>query len=729
MTGPVRERRFAFTKPMAAPEPSDGTQLDLGHLMLAVRRQLRLVALSALVGSVVAVLMILGTAPRYNAVELVLLDEKRADLLDQVSPMPSAMSSDSAVQSEIEIIKSQEMAYTVVDRLNLDEDAGFLSPPVDTTDKVIGAVTSLADPLADLLTPAPPAPAPDPVEGSEVSPDSLLAVAPTPRDRAAALLRNRLSVNRVGRSFVIEIGFEDFDPARATRIARVYGSSYERFQLEANREIAGNAAEWLQERLDVLDRQSLEAASAVQQFRAENDLTQVRGNLLTEQQQSELATELVSAAANSAEKKAQLDSMESLLARADEGEDIVTVPGPQGDEQALTAELRREFQNVRLRHASLLDQFGPEHPQVLELQRRLDDLKDVLRSELSQATESARIAYAAARGREQSLRADLEAAISTSDEDVAVRGRLQQLEAISETFYDVYRQYLGRYQVAMQQQGFPIASVNVISRAEMPRDPSSPRKKAMLLAGAFLGAFIGIMIAAIRELLPKPVRTPSALRREVGVDCAGLLPAASGDDSDAELYTRTRTLARAAQSCEHFMDGAHGVVVGISPLTKDAPSGDALAVDLAEVLSRDDTRSVLVIADSSTADASALDLPQRGVTRVPRQAVFDHHSRTPHAPQGDDAILDGLRARYDFVLFEMPPLSRAEHIEPNGRTFDIAILRVPWGNVLPGFVSDALKAEPAFASRLATMVLEGADLRVSRSYMTPGSYEERETYA
>ncbi len=640
------------------------------------------------------------------------------------------------MQSEIEIIKSQDMAYRVVDRLNLDENEAFLSPPVDATDQVIDWLFSLGDPLVALLTPSAPEPAPEPTTAPEdVSEDDVpqIDAKPSSRDRAAGLLRDRLSVSRSGRSFVIQIGVQDFEPVRAALIARVYGSSYERFQLEANRQVAGNAAEWLQERLDVLNQQSLEAASAVQEFRAANDLTQVRGSLLTEQQQSELATELVAAAANSAEKKAQLDSMESLLERASEGEDIVTVPGPDGREQELTTELRRDYQNVRLRYGSLLDQFGPDHPQVQELERRMEDLRDALRSELVQATEGARIAFNAARSREESLRQDLEGATSMSDENVAVRGRLQQLESISDTYEEVYRQYLGRYQVAVQQQGFPIASVDVISRAEVPTGASSPRKKALLVAGAFLGGLIGMMIAAVRELGAKPVRTPSTLRKEVGIDCAGLLPSKKRAEGDAERRTRARTLERLALSCEQYPSSSLGILIGIAPLTNDDDGDDALAEDLAAILTRGDRRSVLLIGDKTSFDAASQQAsPSGGVTRVSMQAVRDHHDGQVTAEnelQDDGTIVSELRESFDFVLFQMPPLSQSNRSDANSRACDIAILRVPWGRVLPGFVSDALKDNPTFEARLSTAVLEGADLRMARRYMGQGSYEERETYA
>ena len=111
-------------------QAGDGT-LDTGALARAIRRQARLVGLAALVGALVAVILIIGSVPRYSATETILLDEERNELLNQVSAMPNAQRSDAAVQSEIEILGSQVLAMDVVERLSLHEDPSFMDPPDD----------------------------------------------------------------------------------------------------------------------------------------------------------------------------------------------------------------------------------------------------------------------------------------------------------------------------------------------------------------------------------------------------------------------------------------------------------------------------------------------------------------------------------------------------------------------------------------------------------------------
>ncbi len=734
MNEPVKERRISWTKDNAhlLAGYRDEPRIDTGAMIRAVRRQVPLTMASATLGVALSVVMILGSVPRYTAVETVLLDEERAELLNEVSPLPNAVRSDTAVQSEIEIIKSRALAYQVVDMLGLEQDTDFLSPPLGATEHVSRLISSVTRPLARLLTPAPPAPRADALSsgmgtqgGAETTiPEFDLEV--TDRDRAVRILRDRLSVSRSGRSLVIEIGFSDFDPTRAALIARGYGSAYENFQLVTTNEVAAKAEAWLRDRLEVLEEKSIQAASALQEFRTENDLVQVRGDLLTEQQQSELASELVTAAASAAEAEAHLDSLESLVARVRNDEQIIAVPFVDGLVAGGSEDLRRNYLSARQNYRRIVEQFGAEHPQAQQLQDRIQVLTDALIVDLEQATEAARVVYNMARGREQSLRSDLAATTDTSDLNVTLRGRLQQLEAISETYAQVYRDYLARLEVTMQQQNFPIASIKIISPAEVPRDPSSPQKKAMIFAGLLLGGLLGALIGAARELVPKPVRTAAALRHEVGLNCAGLLPGKDSARDKAAANTKARTLERLAQACEANRQNSSGVLIGIAPLLPGLAKPQDLPMELAQRLSGHGSRKVLVIHADHASDRSP-QTPSAGVDTVSLESVAasfsDPDTRTPGL--GDlTQLAKELRQKYDFVLVDMPPLSQAAQSDPTSWAYDVTLLRIAWGKVLPSFISEALQDHPRFSAALTTTVLEDANLAAARKYISPGSYEE-----
>ncbi|MFO6464241.1 GumC family protein [Jannaschia sp. KMU-145] len=732
MTEPVRDRRISW-QPVTTKglDPADtGPQSDFGGLYRAARRQMRLVAVCAAAGIVLSILIILGSVPRYVAGVTVLLDEERAELINQVSPLPSVVRSDAVVQSEIQIIRSEALALQVVDALDLDENQGFLSPPVGATQRVIDAVMSLTDPLARALSPRPPS---APSSGDRaVSPGAVSDLKRTDRDRAAATLRDRLSVSRSGRSLVIEVSYRGYDPVLTTRIARTYGSAYERFNLRTNNDVAVTAEQWLRDRLEVVEAQSIAAAAAVQEFRVENGLLEVRGGLLTEQQQSELASELVSASAETAGARAQLDSMEALLARAEAGGDIVTVPLARGEDQSVVQGIRRDYVEAQMRYARLAEEFGADNPRALDLAATIDNLRDAMRLELEQATEAARVVHAVARSREQSLQADLSAATRIGSDGVALRGRLQQLEAIAATYAEVYRGYLNSLEVTLQQQQFPISIVKIISDASIPTGAISPQKKSVLITGMMLGILLGAFLGAVRELMPKPLRTASAMRAETGLHCAGVLPRSADAGTEDGRATRMRTIQLLAEACERHSRFGSGLMVLLTPLTAAEELGRDMPRQLGRRLAAGGARDVLLIDAVEPGDGGSqpFETEEGGIHSIGLEALFVEHdgAEAPHRA-GLDAVAANLRERFDVVLVLTQPLAGPVAPDAPGWPVDLAILRVPWGRVQPRFVTDALVDRAAFRSVLATTVLEGADLEVASRYMTRGSYEERALHA
>ena len=91
--------------------------------------------------------------------------------------------------------------------------------------------------------------------------------------------------------------------------------------------------------------------------------------------------------------------------------------------------------------------------------------------------------------------------------------------------------------------------------------------------------------------------------------------------------------------------------------------------------------------------------------------------------------MDDVASEYDFVLLLLPPLTRTIAVDPLSGMFDVSVMTIPWGKVSSELISGALRDHQVFASRLATTVLEGANLRKARRYMRSGDYEERIIHA
>lgn len=723
MTGPIRERPMGWVSRGA--RGSEGEEAyDVGGLVRMARRRLPLVVIGGLIGMAIAVAMILGSVPRYRAIETVLLDEERSELLREVSPLPNAIRTDAAVQSELEIIKSQALARRVVDRIDLHLDQDFLNPPVGATQRAAAFVNSLTVPIARMLDPEPASPPPevDLAAERQASADPEEAA----MERAAAMLRGNLDVRRVGRSFVLEIGYLGYNPQRARDIARAYGRSYQTFQLDATTQVAANAGRWIQERLSVLERQSLEAAAAVQRFRSENDLVQVRGSLLTDQQQSELASELIRAAAQRAEKGAILDSLRALLdAPPSEALSVAALPSALGAQDVL-GDLRQEYADTQRRYQAVLEVYGAENEQVRQLETALAELEAAAADALRRVVNAVTADYAIAQSREASLREDLESyADAGPDSDSAILGRLAQLEAVAETYQAVYRDYLERYELTTQQQAFPIASVQVISPAETPRGAASPQKKMMLATGLFLGGLIGALVGALLEMRPRRLRTAFEIEEELGLPCAGLAPkgASAGDGGRKERVMR-RTATRVQAAIDDRRPAGEGLIAGIASVCT-ARNSHAFLTALVETVSPGKESTVLIV-DAGGADKGLLVALQRAanVHVLDRSRLSEFEAALAAPDRASE-----MRTDYDYTFVLLPPLTEQLRADQMTQLIDTTVLTIPWGKVGLPLIRGALEDHKEFRTRLSTTVLDEANLRSARRYMRPGSYEEQTSHA
>jgi uncharacterized protein involved in exopolysaccharide biosynthesis len=197
-----------------------------------VRRNLRLILafLALTIGSSAAYLLF--ASPRFTA-EAVLYIEK-----PQIRPVQfEAASSDNSldsktVDSQVEILKSDAIALSVVKSLQLADNAVFM-----------GART------AGL----------------------------TAEQDAMRVLRRNMSVSRVGLSAVIRINFSDSDPQQAARIANAVATAYIENRTNARNHAAETATNWLESRLRDLQKKAADAEKQVQDFQAKNEIVEQAG--------------------------------------------------------------------------------------------------------------------------------------------------------------------------------------------------------------------------------------------------------------------------------------------------------------------------------------------------------------------------------------------------------------------------------------------------------------------
>lgn len=743
---------------------SDGDFIDLESLVAIGLRRMRIVALFALAGLVLGGLYLLFTPSVYTAATRILLDEDLARFTQEETPVASSTQMDSHILSQVEILKSSQLARSVVLAEKLQDNEAFLDPPSSP----IGWAKQHVKSAVKAILPA------EPATGGKSDADEARI------GKATALLQQAVSADRLGRSLVLELTLKANDPALAGSLARAYADKYLEDQLDANFDATQRAMIWLQGRLDDLRRSSNEAATAVEEYRAKQGLTTASGELVSDQQLSDLNSQLILAQAETANARARYEKFRSLV--ENRGEDAVmnvTIPSDQPN-SAQMSDLKARYLNIVSRERDIAERYGEDHPQAVRLQKERDELEDRIFRELEQLTATYRTEYEVARSREESLRANVGTLRGESAQSGQAMVKLRELEQKSTALSNLYQTYLGRYEEASQQRSLPIAKARVISEAENPVAPSSPREAVVLALSLALGLFAGAGAAAFQEFRERFFRTGGDVEGTLGLKFLGYLPLLSksdlkpaqkpaqtpGEDKDVDVVTPpmlrfaldapgsafAETLRNARLSADLVMHQPGCKVIGfVSVLPGEGKT--TVAANFACLLAANGAKTLLVdgdlrnpglsrglVADARKGLVDAVMDPSRWrqavrVDRGIKLAILPalkgrvaHTSELLSGPRMGH-LIDEAREVFDYIVVDLPPLGPvidAKAFEPYADGF---VLVSEWGATPRALVRSTLESEPAIAAKVLGTVLNKTDMKhLARYAALDGSEKYRDRY-
>ena len=207
----------------------------------------------------------------------------------------------SQVESEVQVLGSESIANAVIDDLKLANDPEFIGTGNGPIVGLLSAIFGMDDDTRSL---------------SDLQ-----------RKRIAIkVLRDNLSIRRIGLTYVLEISYRSPDPAKAAQITNAVADAYINDQLNTKYQAAKRASIWLQERIAELRNQSNVAARAVQDYKEKNNIVDTGNHgLLSDLQVQETNTQMLAAQAATAEAKARLDRIEEVMKSPAPGEAVGTV--------------------------------------------------------------------------------------------------------------------------------------------------------------------------------------------------------------------------------------------------------------------------------------------------------------------------------------------------------------------------------------------------------------------
>jgi succinoglycan biosynthesis transport protein ExoP len=731
----------------------DRTLAEFDGLIAAIRRQWKVVALGAFIGALLGGAYAITAAPKYTATATVLVDKGQSQFVDQQLSLPSDMYvDDGAVMSQAEIIKGRGVGLSVVDALDLTHNQTFMASR--------GFAGSLGAMWAALKTR---------VTGAD-------AVAGDPRQAAFKTLTDGLTVERVDKTYVINVSFTSTDRELAARVANAVAQAYLADELSAKNDTTKQASVWLSDRIGELRQKSIASDEAVQAFRSENGLVSANGQIVPEQQMTEINTQLVQAQADTAQAKAKYDEIEQVI----QGGDADAIVSEALDSPVFN-DLRTKYLVDKKTEAALEARLGPDHMQVTKLQAEADEYKHLMFGELSRIGESYKNAYNVALARETALENSLSKSVGQNSAAGQTEVALRQLQREGDTYRDLYQSFLQRYQQALQQQSFPIVGARVISTAPTPSSPTQPKKTLDVGLAAALGICFGAMMGLAREYRERYFRTGAQVAALLGIQFLGLLPliggAAPGAPRGAGQSLARRTyrtsgggilqyavdnatsvFAETIRSIRIAADAAVGtgrpICLGVaSSVANEGKS--TVAANLAAAMSAQNSRVLLVDGDVRNPDLSRSFAPgcERGLLAalageapleecfaVAGNARFAFLPIENNSTGGTDAarfgavqqigaLLAQCREKFDYVILDLPPLGPVADVRALAPHVDAVVLVIEWGVTPRLMVQELLGSRGPVGEKCIGAVLNKVDMNQLAKYENYGGAYAYYSYA
>lgn len=477
---------------------------DLRALYVRFRRRLPIFL------AVVAGVMLCVTAytftqkSTYTATAQVLIEPRKADIIDKQAI--SGMSADSsAIDTQVQVITSRDLAEHLVDRLHLDKDPAFTWAL--SSSGSAGGVMGLAKSIGRVASPTASTQA------------SALDVHQRQIAPIVDLVRSSIQVRRTGLTYVIQISYSASDPALAARLANAVAEQYLIDQTEAKLDFSRGASQWLDSRLKGLAAQVEGDEAAVQRYKIANNLMSANGATMAEQEVSTLNQQIAVSRAELAEKRARLDAAQGQLSRGGGGGDIGAVLGSD-----VVRDLRSKKAEVTRRQAELLTRYGPLHPEVRKVERELADINDNIDQEITRVLSNLRAEVQVAAQRAASLQSSRGRASGSLAANNSATVQLMELERRAQASRAVYEAFLNRSKETAAAEGVQQPDARLASRAEIPAKPSSPNIPLNLALGLVLSVVGGLGVVILMENLDSGLRTSTEVETLLNVPSVGAVP-------------------------------------------------------------------------------------------------------------------------------------------------------------------------------------------------------------
>jgi succinoglycan biosynthesis transport protein ExoP len=732
--------------------------VDLREIGKILRRRAHVIIGSTVAFGLAALVFVLSSTTQYTATSTVLVDPRRANIVNTSQTVLSNFGTDDAtIESQALLIKSGAILRRVVERLKLSNDVEFVPPP-----SLIGTIKGLFRFSAS---------------------QSGLGAEDVANMRAVDTLARQLKVIRQGTTFLVDINVSSQSPDKAAEIANAIADAYFEEQVRSKYETTRIAAGWLNGQIENMKKRVTTSEKAVEDFRSANNLTAAQGVTANDQQMTDLNNKLVEARVQTAEARAKFDQVQQM---AKSGGDPGAIDAAISSD--IITKLRTQYADIAKSRADLTAKYGDQHPQVANVRAQLRDTQRLINEELRRIVQSTRHDYDVAQSREKSLQKSFEDLQGISNVSNQALIQLHELRREAEANRTLYESYLARYKEASAQESLEMPDSRVVTRAGIPISPSFPKTTLILGLALALGAGLGCAFAFVADYLDRRIKTLDEAEELLGLPALAAVPLVDERDLARRARSGRAALKRhdpnatgllpaplqpplmryaTEEPSSFFAESIRAIRLSIQRALRIRPAQIILvtsaidnegkttvAVNLALSLASLGIRTLLVDCDLRNPETTRSLCPRApigllhvalGEQPIERAILVDRSSGLSVLPAPVNAyshatselmfsdrigaVFDLLRQRYELIVLDSPPLVPLVDGRALAEHADQIVMALAWDKTPRDAAVDAANMLGPVRDRILGTVLTRVDLHRLRHYDYYGSSAYIKPYA
>lgn len=681
----------------------------------------------------IAILFITLETPVFTAKTDIILENREHKVADVKAVLGDVLPDKEGLLSEMEVIRSRGLAQKVIDRLDLWRDPEFNESLRPQT-----YLHFILSKIGKIIEDNSPPVILDALSTHDEFPLSDSEKLAQQRERVVDSFLKDLGVSGKGQSRVIEIFFTSEDPAKAAKIVDTVADTYIVEQLEAKYVATQRANEWLSGKLQELRKKVAESEGAVEEYRRRAGLLQGKeGTLLSQQQVSDLNSQLIVARTERAAAEARYDQVKMMLRAPGGAETNADVLG-----SPIIQDLVRQEAEVKRKVAELEQELGDRHPRLISARAELSDIEAKIKVEVNKVVQKLGSDAAVARAREAALQRSLQELEARLAQANASEVQLRALERESDANKVLLQQFLSRSEEITAQTDLVAQQTNarVLSAAVIPDKPSAP-KVVQILALTFLAATaIAALVVVFVENLDRGYRSGDQIEHATGARCLGLIPIWRGRKRDRGPHNH---IVKSPASL--FGESVRAVYTSVlvtanrpSPrtvlITSSQPKEGktTLATCLTRVCTIAGKKAVIVEADlrkpsvhryMAVAQAPGVTEFCRGEANIDEVLHQDPETSSWIVPSGKlnsdptkvlnstrlRTLLSELSDRFDLVIIDSPPVMAVADARLLAPHVDATVFVVRWAGTHRQTVIQAVKNLVDGGANVAGVVLSMVD--------------------